>query len=692
MMFLHRWRVGTVALFLVGAAMAPGQDKPAPPADDLPTGAVLRLGTARFRHGSREPRGLAFLPDGKTLLTVGEGKNAVRLWDLATGQLVRVISTGMDAVGVVALSPDGTRLAVSGRFPSDQPGPIQHAVHVLELSTGKLLAGFVRSQLDGTCELAFTPDGQFLASFGINCLLRIEDVAKGVEVVRQSFGEFGQIREPRLAMSADGVTLALNGSRKRENLLLWNWKTRKQLHELHVLEESVGHFHFSPDGKHLVTNMERNGQLWVWDVAKGQVLRMLNRPGVKYPRNGRLVFSPDGKTMATPSADTTQDGKVELWDFANNRLRVELDCGPRRIGRMAFSADSRFLAVTTEVEVRIWDLSTDKELVNHEAGHGGLVEQVAFSPHGLIATASEDHTARIWDATTGRQIHKLSHGYWVMAIAFSPDGGLLATCSLDDTIRLWDVQTGRQLRQMVGHGKTSRGRFLSFSADGKRLLSFGPDLHLRVWNVADGKRLFDHSLQPQGVNLPAMKGPPRVFFLMWVRAASSSDGKTFVVGVPRSYHVFDVATGKELRNFPQEGGNLISLAVSQDGKRMLASAQGKQVPIVRPDGRESTSHEPQHPVCLYDLDSGKLLRQIRLPDGLGAGPAAFSPDGKRIAVAPTKPGVAIRFWDVESGKELPPLIGLRDYVHSLAFSPDGKHLAAALRDASVLVWDLTRKR
>jgi WD40 repeat protein len=73
------------------------------------------------------------------------------------------------------------------------------------------------------------------------------------------------------------------------------------------------------------------------------------------------------------------------------------------------------------------------------------VYAVAWSPDGgLLATVSEDGTARVWDAVTGATRSTLSgHGGAVQAVAWSPDGGLLATASGDGTARVWDAVTGR---------------------------------------------------------------------------------------------------------------------------------------------------------------------------------------------------------------------------------------------------------
>src|SRR5262249_36626574 len=116
---------------------------------------------------------------------------------------------------------------------------------------------------------------------------------------------------------------------------------------------------------------------------------------------------------------------------------------------------------------------------------------ITYSPHGtLLATASDDRTAKIWDISTGEALRTLSaHTREVYGIAFSPDGKCLATASRDKTVRVWDVYTGKEISPpFEGHADEVWG--VVFSPDGKRLATASRDKTARVWDIASRKELF----------------------------------------------------------------------------------------------------------------------------------------------------------------------------------------------------------
>jgi WD40 repeat protein len=506
-------------------------------------------------------------------------------------------------------------------------------------------------------------------------------VETGQELLRQQFP--GDVLAT-LALSPDGSTVALGSGPNSHKLFLWNWQTAEGPRPLKAPRYCGHALAFSPDGRRLAECGNFEPTVRVWDVAGGRLLYRLELPDHEPCWHQGLAFSPDGKVLAA-SASTNSRGMVHLWDPATGKFLKRL---PVAGGSLAFSPDGKLLAADS----RVWDFVAGKELSANDEAHRGTVGLVLAAEKDLVVTASDDNTIRTWDAATGKQRQRLVHGNWVRAIALSPDARLLASNSLDDTVCLWDVATGRKIYRLAGHGRLGGQRAVAFLPGGKAFLSWGDDRDLRKWDVRTGKAVFEHAIRPSGIELPGADDEPfkRDMLLGVSDGRFTPDGKYLVLHAGASFFVFDSATGQELRHFPTESNFSIGTAISPDSKLLLTSAWGKPVVTKLPGGGMQSSLPKSHPVTWWDLTTGRQRQQILLPGGQ-IGPVAFSPDGRRFAVASSEPGT-IRVVEVLTGREAYRIEGFRGRVQSLAFMPDGRRLVSGMDDSTALVWDLTQKR
>jgi WD40 repeat protein len=404
---------------------------------------------------------------------------------------------------------------------------------------------------------------------------------------------------------------------------------------------------FAPDGKTLASgSADRDGTVRVWETASGRMIR--ERPGNSENVHG-LAFDPQGKVLAVACG-----GRVCLWDLHTGKDVRELETRSQMVLALAFAPDGRVLAAGDyERTIHLWDTATGK-LLHRFQGHQRAVRSVAFAPDGrTLASSSSDRTLALWDVATGKELFRSASAGFDIAVAFSPDGTLLAAGGTDQVLRLWQVATRKEVARIPGHASSITA--LAFSPDGKRLVTGGHDDTVRVWQVATGEERHRFRAHRGGVNTVAF----------------SADGRTVASGGnDDTVRLWDAETGKELHGKRGHTKGILFLALSPDG-RTLATG-GKTQNVAGPEA-----------VRLWDVATGRELRVLGGQED--AHSCAFSPDGKLLAAGLQG---AVCVWETDSGRERARFQGSALVVLTVAFAPDGRTLAAA--GAGVIhLWDLT---
>ena len=387
----------------------------------------------------------------------------------------------------------------------------------------------------------------------------------------------------------------------------------------------------------------------------------------------------------------------EWWELAAramflNRTTAVLSghTGPLTVA--AWSPDgARVVTASDDNTARIWEAASGELLATLE-GHVSRVGSAAWSPDGSrVVTASGDKSARIWEAASGALMATLEgHRYGVFSATWSPDGTRVVTASGDNSARIWEAATGALLATLEGHVALLRSA--AWSPDGTRVVTASDDYRARIWEVGSGALL------------ATLEGHwNRVYSAAW-----STDGTRVVTAsADNTARIWDAHTGALWAALEGHGGGVMGAAWSPDGTRVVSASDDKTARIwdagsgallatleghgnwVRsaawsPDGTRVVSASGDKTARIWDSGSGALLATLE-GHGDWVGSAAWSPDGTRVVS--TSADKSARIWEAASGVRLATLEGHGDQVNSVAWSPDGARVVSASWDKSARIWE-----
>jgi WD40 repeat protein/serine/threonine protein kinase len=719
----------------------------------------------------------SFSPDGRMIATGGYDK-FVMVWD---PDKVKPIDLARQLEGKANRSPENYRrlaghlqpvwsvvFSPSGRVIAS--GSEDNAIRLWDVATGES-EKILRGHGSAVHKAVFSPDGEWIASGAHDETVRLWNIAgyQEVRVLHTTVfrGHADGILSARF--SSDGKQI-ITASRDR-SAMLWNAATGERVRSFEEGHEFLAtSAAFFPDGRRVATGAGDNS-VRIWDITEGTQLKVISPTG----RVGAVAVSPGGDWLASGSPGN----ELQIWDANSGALSASLSGHAAEVSAIAISSEGDHIASGDERgRVRIWRRAAPGqpwELARELSGHTRSISALRFSPDGRrLITASGDRTCGQWDVATGQEFRQLvlRHPDWVSSLDLSPDGTHALTTCDDGKARLWRLADAQQVDVLASPG----GAFNSvgYSPDGtKAVLTSSVDRTVRIWNlrgqrsvvsgqnaaagtqamaqlqpVADVRpQTSDSSLEPLldfnrlgGLIWSTMFAPNgnQVLTLggndvqLWnidsreavvrltphgVVAASdvSPDGRWVVTGSwDRSAKLWDAATGLAIRKF--EGGHtrpINTVEFSRDGRELLTASDdetarlwnvetGQPTDVVfrghtgrvlsatySPDGARVLTTGSDKTARLWDRNSGQLQLTLGGPDGHAWAVLCgqFSPDGA-LVITGSEDRTA-RIWDTRSGNLIRVLDGHTAPVGAVAFSPDasGSRLLTGSRDNSARLWD-----
>lgn len=604
-----------------------------------------------------------FSHDGKWIV-IANSDRIIKVLDVQSGECVAQIEN-QDAYGGLACSSNGRWIATS-----DGSG----IVKVLDVRNGKFLAQMDRGKHEWKAndiyQLQFSPDGKRLAAYAGNPKLYsndnwdqplnpdtegdqiyVWDPETGEAIIKFAGRELAFSQDSRLLAGASPDETVPGADRIDCCVSVWDIALRERIAHFSVDTDWVYDIAFSPCGQFVASSDET---LRVWDLATGSQKMV-------YPDFEDPFYSKDGELFAFALPRSTIR---EIWHVEDRKKILEIS---NRIGGIGFAKS----LATAYVQGQLQPFTEKRS--DTEANGGIPVYAIPREhrfpwpdPKGIwvdnqtLASKTHGEGVLLWDVAEKEMQGNLFKDEWVGSFTVLPDGKILASC-ISEEGSVWEIkQPDNRIAEFTVLEEPSQWALDAvFAPTGDRIAVGSRKGTIYVWNFEQP----EHPIQLIGHTDHTWS------------LAFSPDGKHLVSGSgDQTARVWDVELGEEITILlTGEPCTPIGFAFSPCGDRIVGSLNNE--------------------IRFWCAKQLTTLHTVPQPENnCGAYALTFSPCGKYLASGTWwqegMEKMAIRLWDVATGKNIHTFWGHNSRVQSLSFSPDGTHLASSGFDGTILVWNL----
>jgi WD40 repeat protein/serine/threonine protein kinase len=582
-----------------------------------------------------------------------------------------------------------------------------NTVRMWDLATGeqlRILAGHTNT----ITAVSFSQDGRHIISSSADATIRIWDKDTGSE--QKVLSHTAQVLS--IAVRDDLLVASdYDFETSTSHMILWNWRTGQEIRRFEGQSDVIYSVAISPDGTQILSGAGPSGpfskrsgdnDLVLWDLESGAIARRLR--GHK-DAVFQVAFEPTGRGAISSSADSTlivwnlDDGSIRTVFRGHKTFAYAFALSPR--GDCVFSA-------SFDLSIILWDVERGQE-IRRFYGHAGPVTTAQFLDDGRrVLTGSIDKNLRLWDIYSADEVMRLREptglGLWAVVsdgrhvIASAGSTGVFAPQSPRNPLYRWDLEKGELLARLGEQKNTIYEAALL--PDGERFLTVSGDLFIpeaENWmilrEVATGKEL--RRYQSPGSALSGLALLPD-----GKRAATIVFGDEVVI--------WNIETGEIERRFAGTVPGFKAVTVSADGCLLMAGSalgsvtvwnldsgeitrqlQGHALHIsdlaVTSDNRMAVSTSNDTTAIVWDLENGRQVLRFQ-QHSTAIEVVAIHPLREWVLTGDDKGNLLL--WELKTGKVLRRLVGHTGAIWNIAFIDNGDFVLTTGGDGNLIQWKI----